>query len=189
MILGRFVTSCNEANVYILGCRKTREAALIDAGAYEPEMEKFLSCHGLQLTKIFITHSHYDHVDGLDELSRKPAAQPPRIYAYRPRAGWHAVHEGDGMTLGTLQGTVLLTSGHTDDSVTFVWENRIAFVGDCLFAGSIGGTSSDTKKQEEIQNIKTKLFPLGDHVELYPGHGAPTTVGVERTKNPFLMET
>lgn len=186
MILGQFVTTCNEANVYILGCEKTREAAMIDAGAFEPEMERFLGCHGLHLTTVFITHDHYDHIDGLEKITGKLVRNTPRIFAFRKRPGWQFVKEGDGITLGALNGQVLATAGHTEDSVTYVWEDRIAFVGDCLFAGSIGGTSSDAKKQEEIRAIKTKLFPLGDHVELYPGHGAPTTVGIERNKNPFL---
>ncbi len=187
MILGSFVTDVNEANVYIVGCPKTREAMAIDAGGYDIRFKPFLEKYGLKLTKVFITHDHYDHVDGLAQICTQLADGKPEIHAGSAHRGWQQVKEGETIKIGELTGRVLETPGHTPDALTLVVEDKVAFVGDCLFAGSIGGTSSEKLKQQEIANIKNKIFPLGDQVELYTGHGAPTTVGVERQKNPFLI--
>lgn len=187
MYFASFVTTNNEANVYLVGCPETKEAIMIDAGSVDPRYKRFLDRNGLHLKKVFVTHDHYDHIESLTTICMRYGEDQVTIYGASLRANWTQVGEGDAIEIGTLKGRVLKTNGHTPDSLSLVIEDRMVFVGDCLFAGSIGGTHTETMKQRELDNIKNKIFPLGDHVEIYPGHGAPTTVGVERTKNPFLI--
>lgn len=189
MLIVHYVTNNNEANLFFIGCEETGEAMMVDAGAFDLRYHRFLERHHLRLTKVFITHDHYDHIESLTQICTRIGTDDVTIYGASPRANWTPIGEGETISIGNHEAKVVDTSGHTEDSLSLVVDGRAAFVGDCLFAGSIGGTHSAKQKQREIDNIKNKLFPLGDHVEIYPGHGAPTTVGVERTSNPFLTES
>jgi len=184
MIFGHFLTQANESNAFVVACEETKEAMLIDVGALHPQLEDFLNRHGLRLTKVFITHDHYDHTGGLDEVVRRFG---PEVYAGKTRAGGckaHKVAHGQELAVGRLTGTALATPGHTPDGVCIVFPGMV-FTGDTLFSGSIGGTSNPS---QEIRHIKEHIFTLPPEYEIHTGHGPSSTVAIESQGNPFFVE-
>ncbi len=179
-----FFEDVNEVNTYIIGCPESRECVLIDAGADSPEYDALLEQHGATLTSVFLTHIHWDHDQALDEIARR--FNIPVYSMTGETANGKKITEGDSVPIGKLKNTVYITTGHTPNSLSLVVETKIAFVGDAIFAGSIGGTSSDELKQEEIGGIQTKLFALPNDCLLCSGHGPITTVGIEKRANPFV---
>jgi glyoxylase-like metal-dependent hydrolase (beta-lactamase superfamily II) len=180
-----FLRDANEANTYIIGCATTKQAILIDAGGDTPEYDEFLRETGASLTGIFLTHRHWDHDAAVGEIVARHNV-PVFSLPGNTRNG-RAIAEGGSIPLGNLKTRVFQTTGHTPDSLTLVVENRFAFVGDALFAGSIGGTSGPSAQREEITNIRTKIFTLPDDALICPGHGPMSTVGIEKNWNPFFL--
>ncbi|MBI4641350.1 MAG: MBL fold metallo-hydrolase [Candidatus Tectomicrobia bacterium] len=203
MIIKRFVFPVHPhgQNSYIVACEKTREAVMIDVGDFSEEIIAFLKDRNLTLRYILLTHAHGDHVGGVKRLKDLTGAEvffDPRDESTLRRAQeslqWdydglqmidHTLKEGDTIHLGTLTFTVFDTPGHTPGSISFLSGNAL-FVGDALFAGSVGGTPDYETFTTQVTAIKGKLFPLGDHIEVYNGHGPSTTLGIERLFNPFL---
>lgn len=186
MILAHFLLTVNEANAFLLGCRETREALLVDAGEYPQELDAVLESEGLRLTGVFITHDHFDHTDGLrDVLERHPAP----VYAYQPETGGceaHVVRQDDTVDVGRWTGRVLETPGHTPDGISLAFPG-VVFSGDALFAGSIGGTASASLARTLVNHIEEQLFTLPPETEIYTGHGPASTVAIEKTHNPFFV--
>lgn len=173
-----------EANVHLIVCTETREAALIDAGHFTPEMAEDLERLDIKITKILLTHGHFDHVDALGEIQAK---YPVPVYALQRHGDpCILVKEGDEISVGNLLARVVVTTGHTADSISFIFGDEIVFSGDCLFAGAIGGTSSDELRQQEIDHVRSKLLTLPESCEVRSGHGPTTTVKIERAANPFF---
>jgi glyoxylase-like metal-dependent hydrolase (beta-lactamase superfamily II) len=174
-----------EANIHLIACERTREAALVDAGGYTEEMREFIRAGNLQLRQVLITHAHYDHVDALEDIIAEHA---PRVLAStQVSPGAVLLSEGDTVQVGDLTGRVVKTSGHTPDSISFIFGEEIVFSGDALFAGSIGGTSSEDLKREEITHVRKKILSLAGSCEIRSGHGPATTVEIERAANPFFV--
>ncbi len=180
-----FHKDTNESNTYLIGSKKTREALLIDAGEDTPEYDEFLEMNHARLTGIFLTHTHWDHHSGLESILKRFDIPVYSKTGNTPNG--KAVQEGDRIPLGNLQALVFETTGHTPDSLTLVIENRFAFVGDALFAGSIGGTTDDELKQEEQHHIRRVLFTRPNELLVCSGHGPITTVGIEKSCNPFFV--
>jgi glyoxylase-like metal-dependent hydrolase (beta-lactamase superfamily II) len=186
MIIRSWVTEHEiESNIHLIACAQTREAAIIDAGSSPDELGEEIDDLGLRVTKILLTHSHWDHIGALPEIMAAHAAPVIASTEVAPRT--EIVKEGDEVTVGKLRGRVLKTSGHTPDSITYVFEDRVAFTGDALFAGSIGGTSNDKLKAQEISHIRSKILTLADDCEIRCGHGPASTVGIEKAANPFFQ--
>jgi len=186
MIFRHFMTSVNESNAFILACEETREAILIDVGAFEPEIEEFLREERLRLAKVFITHDHYDHTNGLVEVRDK---YRPEIYAGRALcAGVKAIRvdHGDTISIGQLTGTVLDTSGHTPEARS-LYVPGMVFTGDALFAGSVGGTASQAAAEQQLDLIRRHIFTLPPETEIHTGHGPSSTVAIESRYNPFFV--
>lgn len=185
MILGQFILQNLEANAYILGCPETRTALMIDCGEDDPRFDDFLHAHGLRLTDIFITHTHYDHVDGLATVA---ARHLPRVFAFGPSPGGVPAIQlghGDPFRFAGLAGRVVHTPGHLPDLICLIFPGLV-FSGDALFAGSVGGTKSPELAQQQIDAIRAHLMVLPDDHAVYSGHGPATTIGIERQFNPFL---
>lgn len=175
----------NEVNTYMIGCEKTRDVILIDAGADSPEYDVFLRQHNATLIGIFLTHFHWDHDQELSSLVKKYDVPVYSMTGKTPKG--IQVREGGNIPIGLLENRILQTTGHTPDGITLVIEDKIAFVGDAIFCGSIGGTSSDDNKQEEMAHIQNKIFTLPDECLLCSGHGPITTVGIEKNFNPIFV--
>jgi len=180
-----FFEDTNEVNHYMIGCEETKEMFLIDGGADTTAYDDFLKETGCTLTGIFLTHFHWDHDQALDAIIKRFDVPIYSMTGGTPNG--KKVTGGESVPLGKLKNELFITTGHTPDGLTLVVDNAIAFVGDAIFAGSIGGTQSDEQRHEEIDHIRNKIFTLPDHVLLCSGHGPITTVGIEKTANPFFL--
>ena len=192
-------------NTYLVWCDATSEAAVIDVG-FEPEtVIARARALALDVRLLLNTHGHYDHVIGmraaqealggtywlhpadrplLDHVSEQGAA-----FGFPPARGPDEVHDlsdGQRLALGGETLEVIHTPGHSPGGVAFHWNDRL-WVGDTLFADSVGRTDLPGASFEELErSVRTRLFPLGDAVHVYPGHGPATTIGRERVQNPFV---
>ena len=186
MIFAHFMTDVNEANVFVVACEETREALLVDAACFDPRIRAFLQAQRLELKAVFITHDHYDHINGLREFFKE---YHPVVYAARERLGdVHArvVSQDDTIRIGRVEGKVIDLAGHTPTSIGLVLPGMV-FSGDALFAGSIGGTTNEQDRDREMGLIQKHIFTLPDDYQVHTGHGPSTTVWIEKTYNPFFV--
>jgi glyoxylase-like metal-dependent hydrolase (beta-lactamase superfamily II) len=196
-----------EVNCYILGDEETKEAVVIDPGGDEDKILEALKYAELNLKYIIDTHGHFDHVDANQPLKEatgakiaiheadaqmlsQPSAEAMFFTGNRARVSQAdlLLKEDDLISFGPYRLKVLYTPGHTPGSISLVLEGfPYVYVGDLLFAGSIGRTDFPGGSFDNlIQAVRTKIFPLGDQYAVYPGHGPVTTVGQERKYNPFF---
>jgi len=194
------------ANCFILGCEKTRSAVVIDPGDEADRILLTLAESGLSVKYILNTHGHFDHVGANGRMKEATGAEilihagdAPMLSMLSEAAAAFGVRaenspppdrtidDNDTITFGEITLRVIHTPGHSPGGVSFVTDG-IAFVGDTLFAGSIGRTDFPGGDFNTlISSIKNRLFPLGDDTKVYTGHGPSTTIGRERRFNPFLQ--
>jgi hydroxyacylglutathione hydrolase len=206
VILKMLMVGPIQTNCYILGCSHTKEAAVIDPGGDTDQILMTLAKDRLRLVYIINTHGHFDHTMVNGQLKKVTGASlvihrldAPMILNQAAQGSmWGVklenspppdlyVEEGDEITFGDIRLKVLHTPGHSPGGISLVTD-RMVFVGDALFAGSIGRTDFPGGDSDGlIRNVREKIFPLGDDVVVYPGHGPRTTVGEERKTNPFFM--
>jgi hydroxyacylglutathione hydrolase len=188
MIFAQFRMEALEANTYIVGCTQTGEALLVDAGDGDPRrFRRFCDRHGFTLTTVFITHHHYDHVDGLAAILRE--FSPAAVFSARGHVGGcdtRRIAHGDTLRFGAFEGRAVATPGHTDDGLSLIFPG-FAFTGDALYAGSVGGTESEALAELQRDHIRRHLLTLPDTTQLHPGHGPATTVGIEKRFNAFFV--
>lgn len=205
MILKSMALGPIMANCYVLGCENTREAAVIDPGEEAARILDALKEDGLTLKLILNTHGHFDHVGANRELKQAvPEAQlmihgddAPMLAQLANSArmfGMQAenspdpdrlLQDTDTITFGDVKLDVVHVPGHSPGGVAFVCDAGI-FVGDTLFAGSIGRTDLPGGNFDTlIASIQNKLFQYDDDTSVYPGHMGPTTIGQEKRFNPF----
>ncbi|MFD0669380.1 MBL fold metallo-hydrolase [Ramlibacter sp. MAHUQ-53] len=200
-----------QQNCSIVWDDQTQQAAVIDPGGDLDDLLEEVERRGLKLEQIWLTHAHIDHAGGTGELARRlglPIIGPhegdqfwidglpqqsvmfgfPKAEAFTPTR-W--LHDGDTVTLGHHTLDVRHCPGHTPGHVVFHSpEMNRAFVGDVLFAGSIGRTDfPQGNHQQLIDSITGRLWPMGDETVFIPGHGPESTFGRERQTNPFVGGT
>ncbi len=199
-------------NGFIAGCEQTLEAVIIDPGDEVQELIDLVRDCRLTVKYILLTHAHIDHVTGVAAAKRAygvpiylhrddlflydaveqqgamfgvPVERQPPIDVY---------YDGSSITFGDYDVRVHHTPGHCPGGVCLEigkrgGSGRDLFVGDTLFAGSIGRTDLPGGNYDTLLQAITKvLFPLGDAATVHPGHGPDTTIERERTTNPFVLE-
>jgi hydroxyacylglutathione hydrolase len=199
-------------NGFIVACDATREAVIIDPGDGVDELLAFANREQLAIRHILLTHAHVDHITGV--AAAKRALDVP-VYLHHDdlflydravesgaRFGLHVEPQppidiyyspGQVISFGECEARPHHTPGHCPGGVCLqIGEKGTAakdlFVGDTLFAGSIGRTDlPGGNYQTLIGSIRTVLFAFGDDARVRPGHGPSTTIGQERRTNPFLI--
>jgi len=205
MIIKNLTVGPIMANCFIVGCENTREAAVIDPGD-EPD-KILLTLAGLKLKVKYIinTHGHFDHVGGNKKMKDATGADilihsldaPMLGYIAKSASAWGMngedspppdlmLKDGDEVKFGDITLKVIHTPGHSPGGIS-LYSDGVVFVGDTLFAGSIGRTDFPGGDYNTlITSIQNRLFPLGDNTRVYCGHGPQTTIGREKKYNPFV---
>lgn len=196
-------------NFYVIGCRATGEGAIIDAGWAGDEIAAMAVEQGVRVTKILQTHAHIDHVAGLHGAKEATAAPIYLHPADRPmydaapiqgRMFGYAIDplppvdeelsDEQVLRVGELEARVIFLPGHSPGSVGFWFEELgVLFGGDVLFAGSIGRVDlpgSDPRAMKASLGRLTSELP--DETQVLSGHGPATTLGMEKKRNPFLLQ-
>jgi len=200
-------------NGFVVSCERTRDAVLIDPGDEVDSLLAYAKRQQLTIRSILLTHAHVDHITGVAAAKRALGVptylhredlflyeravefgamfgldvepQPPVDLFYTP---------GQTIRFGDCEAHPHHTPGHCPGGVCLqIGESGTAgkdlFVGDTLFAGSIGRTDLPGGDSATlIRSIRTVLFPFGDDARVFPGHGQQTTIGHERRTNPFLQD-
>lgn len=200
-----------EENTYLI-YDDTNECVIFDPGCYhaaeKAELQAKIAGLGLKPVRLINTHCHIDHVFGNRFVAdtyglalEMHRGELPVLQAVSQVADMYGIpypepsplpekfiEEGDIIQFGNTELEAIFTPGHSPASLSFFCaEHNFLIAGDVLFQGSIGRTDLPGGNYNLlISNIKTKLFPLGDEVAVYPGHGPGTTIGYERKTNPFL---
>ena len=198
-------------NGYVVGCEETRDAVVIDPGDEVDQLLEAVKAHGLQVRYILLTHAHLDHITGVgrakaalgvpvglhqaDNFLYEGVVQQGRAFGFEVEAqpAVDFFYEPDAtMTFGRYKAHVRHTPGHCPGGVCLAVAREgsietALFVGDTLFAGSIGRTDLPGGDMTTLlRSIQDVLFTYPDDSVVYSGHGEPTTIGRERRTNPFL---
>jgi hydroxyacylglutathione hydrolase len=196
-------------NAYILWRTGKPDALVFDPGFDTWSLRKWLESHELALAAILNTHGHADHIAGNRPMKevfpetpliigrneafmlRDPEANMSGPFGQplvSPEAD-RLVSDGERIKLAGFEFLVREIPGHSPGSVVFVcdqFDPQFVVGGDVLFSGSIGRTDLGGDFGQLARGIHAKLFTLPDSTVIYPGHGPPTTVGVEKRTNPFV---
>jgi glyoxylase-like metal-dependent hydrolase (beta-lactamase superfamily II) len=199
-----------QQNCTLLWCEQTLDATLIDPGGDAERLLAAVAEKGLKLVSLLLTHGHVDHVGAAKELAAQlgiPIEGPHQADAYwlnelpQQSAMYGFPHtaaftpdrwleHGDRVAIGNETLEVLHCPGHTPGHVVFFHAGTsVAFVGDVLFKGSIGRTDFPGGDLDTLlSSIRDRLWPLGNNVTFFPGHGPASTFGEERRSNPFVAD-
>ena len=176
-------------NCYLVWDEVQREAALFDTGVDAQPVLDIIAAEGLQLRHVFITHSHWDHVEALPKL--RAAFPKVKIHSGSKNAPVDQRNKNaEIIHLGGLRITHRETPGHAEDGTTYLISNwpqsapPVALVGDAIFAGSMGNGNGQWELAK--QKVREQILSLPAETLLCPGHGPLTTVTEEKEHNPFF---
>ena len=214
--IGRMLLSSYQTNCYFLYRDGEHEAIVVDPADRGQSIYSSLLKNGFRVAGIFLTHGHFDHIWGLDDLRQTVNAaaesdglEPVKVYAHEgERALLKDVHmnmsewagracstyadvyvkDGQEITLADMTCKVIATPGHTEGGCCYYFEEAgFLIAGDTLFEESVGRTDFPTGSMGTlVRSIKEKLLVLPDDTKVYPGHGDSTTIEHEKKYNPFL---
>jgi len=185
---------------------------IVDCGIDPDEMLEWVGQQRLKPAAILLTHTHLDHIAGVDRaLARLKSSDLP-IYLHEKEGGFcsnpmlnlsaligldttcrepdHLVKDGDMLELAGVSGPwrVLHTPGHSPGGVCYIHDDsKQAIVGDAIFAGSIGRHDFPTSDVGDLRRSIQKIMQLPDDMTIHPGHGPATTIGQDRRSNPFVV--
>jgi hydroxyacylglutathione hydrolase len=207
LIIEQLVVGALQTNCYVVGDEASKEGIIIDPGGDADQILDAVARLGLKVKLVVNTHGHFDHIMANQEVMESTGAplaihrddaamltNPLRSFSIF-MGKFHAsppatvfLAEGDGVEVGALRLEVLHTPGHSPGSIS-LWsaQENVLFSGDVLFNLGIGRTDFPGGSMRVLlQSIRDKLFTLPDFTVVYSGHGPKTTIGFERTHNPFL---
>ncbi|SQB90883.1 metallo-beta-lactamase family protein [Clostridium paraputrificum] len=200
MIIKAIPAGIYDANCYIVMDEKTKDAVVLDPGGDGEMLERAIKDMKANVKSILLTHGHMDHVGGVEYLSDKLnvpfyISKIDEEYMEKDNYVFGSIRnangyleDGNALYFGSLNIKVIATPGHTKGGLCFLIEDKL-FTGDTLFQGSIGRTDFiGGSFPEIIDSIKTKLLPLGDEIEVYPGHGSKSSIGYEKGYNMYLND-
>ena len=196
LLIQTFIESPLSNNNYVVIDPQSKEAILIDCSAYNPAVLDYIGEKGATLKYILITHTHFDHILGVNEMMKKHAvpafANAADFPLLKDMNGWLSQMGyprmiipdikplPDNLKLGNIPITVIQTPGHTPGGVCYLIQNHL-FSGDTLFKGTYGRTdipmSNPATMRTSLQNLVNQL---PEDTFVYPGHGLPTTIAAEK---------
>ena len=200
MLIYKFPSGPLETNAILFGCTTTRRGAVIDParGSTEPIL-KLAAEAGLAIERIFLTHSHWDHLADVQELKIKTSAllyvhpldvknveEPgidgiPLLFPIQGVKADRLLAEGDVIPVGELQVEVIHSPGHSPGSVCYYLRaQNLLFSGDTLFQGSVGNLYLPTSEPQQMWISLRKLAALPKETRVVPGHGGDTSIGQEQ---------
>lgn len=199
-----------QTNCYVLSLPGSGACWIIDAGFEPNHLIRHVRTEGLKPEALLLTHAHVDHIAGVPAVRAAFPGIP--VHLHEGEKDWLSdpelnlsiftgepvsmpepdmlLHDSDTLSLGGLAFRVLHTPGHSPGGVAFWCESQaVAFVGDSLFAGSVGRTDFPGSSFETLgRSIRTRLYTLPDATRIFPGHGPATTIAHERRTNPFVTD-
>ncbi len=204
MIIESMIVSMFATNCYLVYCKDTNEAVIIDPGAEGKKIIETAKALNLAIKYVINTHGHIDHIGANSKLKEEykvpillsekdlqlydnPGFGLGLVLRKQPRPD-RFISEGDQINFGSISLKVAETPGHTAGGICLVGDSAV-FCGDTLFAGSIGRTDlAGGSYATLMKSIHDRLMVLSPDTDVYPGHGPATTIGAEAVSNPFLNE-
>lgn len=206
MKIEKFVIGMMGTNCYLVTREETKQAVVIDPAACPPYLVSHIKREGLKVEAILLTHGHFDHIMGIDEMrkefpvpvyaheSEKETLTDPSLnlsahysegYTFRDAV---CLKDGQVLEVAGFSFKVLHTPGHTPGGVCYYEEKeKVLFSGDTLFQNSVGRTDfPNSSTSDLVRSVREKLMCLPDDVHVYPGHMGETEIGYERKHNPFI---
>ena len=194
-----------QVNCFVVACQRTREAMVIDPGDDGPRILQLAESNGYQVKKIVNTHGHFDHIGANQPVKEATGAvlmmheaDLPLLQNARNHAQAYGLtvspspdpdkflNEGDVFSVGEQSFSIFHVPGHSPGSICLLSDGHL-FVGDVLFAGSVGRTDLPGGDFDAlVEGVREKLFRLPAETIVHPGHGPDTTIGREKQMNPFV---
>ena len=197
-----FVVGLIHTNCYMVINEETKEAVVVDAAKSPKKMLDYAEEKGFDVKAILLTHGHFDHIMGIDEIlsvydipvyvheDEKETMIDPAINLSRNYSFSDAVYLKDGevLNLAGMEFKVIHTPGHTPGCVCYYMESeKVLFSGDTLFEMSVGRTDFPNGSTETlVKSVREKLFVLPDDVLVFPGHMGETSIGYEKLHNMYV---
>jgi len=197
-----------ETNGYVIFDEKTLDGIVIDPGDSAELFIEFIEKENVNIKYIALTHSHFDHIGGVEEIKKATGAEIVMCegeeiisenatnnlsalydYPYTVKAD-RILCDEDVLSFGSVTAKVIKTPGHTPGGCCYYFDKEgVLFSGDTLFYGSVGRTDFPNGSFSDlIEGIKSKLMVLPDDTVVYCGHGPKTQIGFERKNNPYFSE-
>ncbi|MBA2441256.1 MAG: MBL fold metallo-hydrolase [Rubrobacter sp.] len=208
MILESIIVGPFQENCYVVGDEESKVGTVVDPGEEPTRIALLVEKTGLEIASIILTHAHIDHVGAVVPLveeygcpvllhsEAEPMLQqvPTQAMMMGVKFGRvptvdRYIAEDEVLEVGSLRLRSLYTPGHAPGHLAFYEESEgVVISGDALFAGSVGRVDLPGGSMEVLLgSIQSRLLPLPDETRICPGHGPETTIGQEKTYNPFLQ--
>lgn len=204
--IGRMVLGTCQTNCYFLYREGSKKVIFVDPADYGEKIYEALKQNGFEVEAIILTHGHFDHIWGVEELrdlTKAPVYANEEEKDLLSNAGMniskqagrpctleadHYLRDGDELTLADMTFKMIATPGHTKGGCCYYFEEAgLLISGDTLFMESVGRTDFPTGSMSTlVRSIKEKLFVLPDETKCYPGHGDSTSILHEKKYNPFM---